>query len=221
MTLQKTRRSIAVLGGSFDPVHNGHVALGNYFAKLLVPDELRVIPAGNPWQKQGLHAAPQHRAAMVKLAFTGLAVPVVIDEQELHRPSRTYTIDTLRALRAELGPDTSIAFLMGADQLQQLHTWKEWQSLFDYAHICAASRPGFDIDAGHLPPEVARELRRRDGSAAQIRESAHGLAFVANNLAVDISATEIRAVLHHGQNPGAFVPAGVLDYIKQHRLYED
>jgi nicotinate-nucleotide adenylyltransferase len=158
---------------------------------------------------------------MAKLAFSGLAVPVVIDEQEIQRQSRTYTIDTLRSLRVELGPDASIAFLIGADQLQQLHTWKEWQSLFDHAHICAASRPGFDIDAGHLPAEVAREMRRREGSASQIRESAHGLAFVANNLAVDISATEIRAALHHGQNPAAFVPAGVLDYIKQHRLYED
>lgn len=221
MTQQKTRRCVAVLGGSFDPVHNGHVALGNYFAKLLVPDELRVVPTGNPWQKQGLNAAPQHRVAMAKLAFSGLAVPVVIDEQEIQRQSRTYTIDTLRSLRVELGPDASIAFLIGADQLQQLHTWKEWQSLFDHAHICAASRPGFDIDAGHLPAEVAREMRRREGSASQIRESAHGLAFVANNLAVDISATEIRAALHHGQNPAAFVPAGVLDYIKQHRLYED
>lgn len=225
MTLEETRRAvrrcIAVLGGSFDPVHNGHVALGNYFAKLLVPDELRIIPAGNPWQKQGLHAAAQHRTEMARLAFSGLAVPVVIDEQEIRRQSRTYTIDTLRSLRAELGPDASIAFLIGADQLQQLHTWKEWQSLFDYAHICAASRPGFDIDAGHLPAEVARELRRREGNAAQIRESANGLAFVANNLAVDISATEIRAALHHGQDPAAFIPAGVLDYIKQHRLYED
>ena len=215
------RRCVAVLGGSFDPVHNGHVALGGYFARLLVPDELRVIPAGDPWQKQGLQAAPQHRVAMAKLAFSGLAMPVVIDEQEIHRPSRTYTIDTLRALREELGPDTSIAFLIGADQLQQLHTWKEWQHLFDYAHICAASRPGFKIDAGDLPAEVSRELLRREGSAAQIRESTHGLAFVANNLAVDISATEIRAALHRGQYPEALVPAGVLDYIKQHRLYED
>lgn len=220
-TPQGGRRCIAVLGGSFDPVHDGHVALGSYFAKLLAPDELRIIPAGNPWQKQGLQATPEHRVAMAALAFRGLAVPVVIDEQEIHRPAQTYTIDTLRALRAELGPEASIAFLIGADQLQQLHTWKEWQHLFDYAHICAASRPGFKIAAGDLPAEVARELLRREGSAVQIRETAKGLAFVANNLAVDISATEIRAALHRGQHPEALVPAGVLDYIKQHRLYED
>ena len=216
-----TRRCILLLGGSFDPVHNGHVALGNYFAKLLLPDELRILPAGNPWQKQGLQAPAQHRVEMVKRAFSGMPIPVAIDNQEIRRDTPTYTIDTLRALRTELGPDACIVLLIGADQLQQLHTWKDWQQLFDYAHICAASRPGFKIAAGDLPAEVARELLRREGSAAQIRETVKGLAFVANNLAVDISATEIRAALHRGQHPEALVPAGVLDYIKQHRLYED
>lgn len=219
MTQESRRRCIAVLGGSFDPVHNGHVALGSYFAKLLTPDELRVIPAGNPWQKQGLAAAPQHRVAMAKLAFSGLAVPVTIDEQEIHRSSPTYSIDTLRALRAKFGPEVSIAFLLGADQLQQLHTWKEWQSLFDQAHLCVASRPGFALDIAYLPSEVAREFKRREASAEQIRNSAHGLTCLATNLAVNISATEIRAAFERGELPEALVPTGVLDYIKQHHLY--
>jgi len=216
---ENRRRCIAMLGGSFDPVHNGHVALGSYFAKLLVPDELRVIPAGNPWQKQGLTAASEHRVAMTRLAFSGLAVPVTIDEQEIRRSSPTYSIDTLRALRAELGSEVSIAFLLGADQLQQLHTWKEWQSLFDHAHLCASSRPGFSLDAARLPPEVAREFKRRDASAEQIRNSAHGLTCLVTDLAIDISATEIRASFERGELPEALVPTGVLDYIKQHHLY--
>lgn len=219
MTQENRRRCIAVLGGSFDPVHNGHVALGSSFAKLLVPDELRIIPAGNPWQKQGLAATPQHRVAMVRLAFSGLAVPVTVDEQEIHRSSLTYSIDTLRALRKELGSEVSIAFLLGADQLQQLHIWKEWQSLFDYAHLCAASRPGFALDEAHLPAVVAREFKRRAASAEQIRNSAHGLTYLATELAIDISATKIRAALAHGESPEALVPTGVLDYIKQHHLY--
>lgn len=219
MMQENRRRCIAVLGGSFDPVHNGHVALGSYFAKLLMPDELRVIPAGNPWQKQGLTAAPKHRIAMARLAFSGLAVPVTIDEQEIRRSSPTYSIDTLRALRAEFGPEVSIAFLLGADQLQQLHTWKEWQSLFDHAHLCAASRPGFSLDVTHLPSEVAREFKRREASAGQIRNSPHGLTCLATNLAVNISATEIRAAFERGELLEALVPTGVLDYIKQHHLY--
>ncbi|WP_414691425.1 nicotinate-nucleotide adenylyltransferase [Noviherbaspirillum sp.] len=212
-------RCIALLGGSFDPVHNGHLALGSYFGKLLVPDELRVIPAGQPWQKQGLQTAPAHRAEMARLAFGQMAVPVVIDEQEIRREGATYTIDTLRALRDELGPRASITLLIGADQLQQLQTWKDWRALFNYANICAASRPGFSMDAAHVAPEVAQEFARRAATPAQIRGTPAGLAYLATNLAVDISATQIRAALERGADAGALIPAGVLDYIKQHHLY--
>ena len=157
---------------------------------------------------------------MVKRAFAGMVVPVVIDDQEIKRNAPTYTIDTLRALRSEQGQDACIVLLIGADQLQQLHTWKDWQQLFDYAHICAASRPGFAIDDAHLPPPVAREFTRRAGTPVQIRNSAHGLSCVATNLAVDISATGIRAALQHDRQPDSLIPPAVLDYIKHHHLYQ-
>jgi len=214
-------RCIAVLGGSFDPVHNGHVALAGYFAKLLVPDELRVMPAGRPWQKQGLQTAPEHRAEMARCAFRQLAVPVVIDDREIRRSGATYTIDTLRELRTEFGPDASIAFLIGADQLQQLQTWKDWQALFDHAHICAASRPGFRIDDASMAPEVTREFARRAATPEQIRSTPRGLAYVATKLAVDVSATQIRAALEQGADVASLIPSGVLDYIKQHHLYRN
>lgn len=213
-------RCVALLGGSFDPVHKGHVALADYFIALLQPDELRVIPAGNPWQKHGLQASGQDRMAMVRSAFSTQKVAVNIDQQEILRDSATYTIDTLRAVRKELGPDVSVVFLMGADQLQHLNTWQEWQQMFDYAHICAASRPGFAMDAAHVPADVAQEFARRAGSPEQIRNTAQGLAYLAPNLAVDISATAIRAALQRGEHPISLVPPGVLDYIEQHHLYK-
>lgn len=213
-------RCVALLGGSFDPVHKGHVALADYFIGLLQPDELRVIPAGNPWQKHGLQASGQDRMAMVRSAFSTQKVAVNIDQQEILRDSATYTIDTLRAVRKELGPDVSVVFLMGADQLQHLNTWQEWQQMFDYAHICAASRPGFAMDAAHVPADVAQEFARRAGSPEQIRNTAQGLAYLAPNLAVDISATAIRAALQRGEHPISLVPPGVLDYIEQHHLYK-
>lgn len=218
MNGQGGKRCIAVLGGSFDPVHNGHLALGSCFVKLLAPDELRVIPAGRPWQKQLTTPTP-HRLAMVERAFESLTVPVTIDQQEIRRERATYTIDTLRALREELGPEVSIAFLLGADQLQQLHTWKEWRSLFDYAHLCAASRPGFALDGTHVAPEVTREFVRRAATPQQIREMPCGLACVAENLFVDISATQIRTALERGEDAAMLLPPAVLDYIKQHHLY--
>lgn len=214
-------RCIAVLGGSFDPVHNGHVALAGYFARLLVPDEMRIIPAGLPWQKQGLQTAPEHRVEMARIAFRHLAVPVAIDEQEIRRNGATYSIDTLRALRQELGPDASISFMMGADQLQKLQTWKDWQALFELAHLCAASRPGYGIEDAMIAPEVAREFARRAATPEQIRSTPNGLTYTTTNLAVDISATQIRTALDQGSDVASLIPAGVLDYIQQHHLYRN
>jgi len=209
-----------LLGGSFDPVHNGHVALGDYFVKLLLPDALRIIPAGNPWQKQGLSATAADRVEMVRIAFERQPVPIVIDRQEIERETVTYTIDTLRAVRAELGPQASIAFLLGADQLQQLESWHEWQRLFDYAHLCAAARPGFPAEVAQLPAALAREFARRAASPAQIRGTPSGLTYLATNLAVDVSATQIRAALQRKEHPAALLPSGVLDYIEHHHLYQ-
>lgn len=213
-------RCVALLGGSFDPVHNGHIALAAYFGKLLQPDELRLIPTGNPWQKDRLQTAPEHRLEMLRLAFEEQALPIVIDQTEIKRQGFTYTIDTLRSIRTELGPECSIVFLMGADQFQHLDTWQEWRHLFDYAHICAASRPGFALNAAGIPTTVADEISRRAGTLEQIRTTPQGLTYLAQELAIDISATEIRAQLQQGHKPGSLIPAVVLDYIEQHHLYK-
>jgi nicotinate-nucleotide adenylyltransferase len=214
---------VALLGGSYDPVHHGHIALGAYFAQLLQVDQLRVIPTGLPWQKSTLKATPQQRAEMVALAFAGQSFSVVVDMQEIDRAAQglaTYTIDTLRQVRAELGPSASIAFLMGADQLQRLDTWNEWQALFDYAHICVAARPGFSIDGAGLPAAVEQAFSSRLGTPQQIRNTPHGLTYLAQDFAVDISATQIRAALQRGGSANSLIPPLVLDYIEQHNLYK-
>lgn len=215
-----TGRCVILLGGSFDPVHNGHIALGDYFVKLLNPDELRIIPAGRPWQKTGLQAAADHRIEMIRRAFDTQTIPVTVDEQEIRRDGATYTIETLRAIRSELGNQTSIVFLLGADQLHQLDTWQDWSKLFDLTHICAASRPGFTTDDSRIPPLVAREFARRAASPDRIRGTPHGLTYLASDLAVDISATQIRAALRRGELPRSQIPARVLDYIQQQHLYQ-
>jgi nicotinate-nucleotide adenylyltransferase len=213
-------RCIALLGGSFDPVHNGHVALGEHFVKLLAPDVLRIIPAGSPWQKHGLQASSQDRVEMLRRAFAHQSVPVVIDQQEIQRDRPTYTIDTLKAIRAELGSQTSIVFLMGADQFQQFDTWHDWQLLFDYAHFCVASRPGFSLDTSTMPEAVKQVFAHRTGTPEQIRNTPQGLTYLTSNLAFDVSATEIRTALRHGKQPDSLIPRRVLDYIQQHSLYK-
>lgn len=213
-------RCVALLGGSFDPVHKGHVALATHFAALLQPDQLRIVPALCPWQKGSLVATPEQRCAMLALAFAEAGLPVVLDRQELERGSPSYTVDTLRALRAELGPDASIVFLMGADQLQHLDTWRDWRQLFDLAHFGVAARPGFALTDAALPAPVLAELQRRTGTPEQLRATSHGLICLARELAVDISATEIRAALQREQQANSLISPVVLDYIHQHDLYK-
>jgi nicotinate-nucleotide adenylyltransferase len=211
---------VALLGGSFDPVHNGHVALGALFANLFQPDQLRIVPAGNPWQKGALRAPAQDRVKMLELAFAEQQLAVTIDQQEIQRSTATYTIDTLRNVRAELGQAASIVFLMGADQLQHLDTWRDWRALFDLAHIGVAARPGYSLAEAALPEAVANELHQRQGSLAQLRNTPSGHAYLAENLAVDISSTQVRAALQRGEQANSLISPVVLDYIQQHNLYK-
>jgi nicotinate-nucleotide adenylyltransferase len=218
---------IALLGGSFDPVHHGHVALADLFAHLLRPDELRIMPAGQPWQKKaGLQASDADRVAMLELAFGQAACKAVIDTREIERDTPTYTVETLRELRAELGPDASIVFLMGADQLQKLDSWVDWQDLFALANFGVAARPGYQLDTAALPPAVAKELTPRLATPAEVRAGTAGKVCLAHTLAVDVSATEVRALLHSDANAtertkvSALLAPQVLDYIQQHNLYK-
>ncbi len=188
-------RSVLLLGGSFDPVHSGHVGLARYFCTLLHPDELRLIPSGRPWQKPDMVTPAVHRVAMLHAAFDGWPVPICIDEQEIRREGPSYMIDTLRSLRSELGRDVSLALIMGADQLVNLHTWRDWAALFDETHLCIASRPGFTIENAALDKAVAAQITRRLASADQLRQTPSGLVCIATQLALDVSSTTIRAAI--------------------------
>lgn len=219
-------RCVLLLGGSFDPIHNGHVALGATFVRLLGAAELRVIPTV-PWQKSSLVATPAQRADMAALAFAGQPYRVVVDRQEIDRGRPTYTVETLRALRAELGPkygeETALCFLMGADQLQRLDTWRDWRELFGLAHLCVAARPGFSLDGPDIPAAVAAEFRSRLVAPEQLCSRPAGNTCIAADLAVDISSTRIRQWLAGGNyeyDSGSPIPAPVLDYIEQHNLYK-
>jgi nicotinate-nucleotide adenylyltransferase len=220
---------LALLGGSFDPVHHGHVALADLFARLLRPDELRIMPAGQPWQKKaGLQASDADRVAMLELAFKpagfpAAGVPVTIDTREIERDTPTYTVETLRELRAELGPDASIVFLMGADQLQKLDSWRDWKDLFALANFGIAARPGYRLDAAALPPAVASKLAPRFATPEEVRASKAGRVCLAHTLAVDVSATEVRAALQANEEAkvSALLAPQVLDYIQQHHLYKN
>lgn len=219
-------RRIGILGGTFDPIHNGHLALARRFAEVLALTELVLMPAGQPYQKREVSTV-EHRLAMTRaaasLAMPGTQVTVATDEIEHQSPS--YTAETLLRWRERIGHKASLSLVIGADQLVRLDTWRDWQRLFELAHLCVATRPGFDLSAA--PPAVAAEIAARRAEAADLRASPASRVLVDTSLAFDIAATDIRAhlrecIARRAQVPdtGAeHVPAAVWAYILQHRLY--
>ncbi len=211
---------VLLLGGSFDPVHAGHIGLAHYYCTLLHPDELRLIPAGQPWQKAGIQTPAEHKIAMLKLAFSHWPVPVQIDTQEIQRPGPSYTVDTLRELRRTLGEHVSLVWVIGADQLTNFHTWHEWRQVFGLTNLCIAARPGYALDKAALDSEVAQEISRRLASPSQLRQTASGLSHIAYNLAWDVSSTVVRESLKLGKPVRDLLPTPVLDYAQHHHLYQ-
>ncbi|WP_404842277.1 nicotinate-nucleotide adenylyltransferase [Burkholderia vietnamiensis] len=218
---------MGLLGGTFDPIHDGHLALARRFADVLQLTELVLLPAGQPYQKRDVSAA-EHRLAMTRAAAGSLALPgvaVTVATDEIEHAGPTYTVETLARWRERIGPDASLSLLIGADQLVRLDTWRDWRKLFDYAHVCASTRPGFDLGAASA--DVAREIARRRADAEQLKATPSGRLLIDTTLAFDIAATDIRAhlrecIARHAQMPDAsaeHVPAAVWAYILQHRLY--
>lgn len=149
-------------GGSFDPVHNGHLAVARGVRDALGGD-VALVPAHDPPHKPATAASAPQRAAMLALAIEG-EPGLVVDRRELLRPGPSYTVDTLRELRAEAGEAAAIVWLIGADSLRQLHTWHRWQLLFDLAHVLIVERPDAALDAAALrrdAPEVLAEITPR------------------------------------------------------------
>jgi len=198
-------RRIGLLGGSFDPPHLAHLALGRVAREALALDELRWLPAGAPWQKAGrTMSASEHRAAMLALLLQGEA-GCVIDRRELDRPGPTYTLDTVRALQAEWPAALPAEWFLviGQDQYARFDTWHGWRELLDRVSLAVAARE--DLTRVTPPP---------------------ALAAVPHRLVVlplprqDISASAIRARRARGEPVAALVGPAVAGYIDQHHLYE-
>lgn len=212
---------IMVLGGSFDPIHNGHIMLCKHFFSLLQPLEIRIVPVCYSLKKSNLQASSIHRIKMLKLAFNTLKLPVVIDTIEI-QCAIPYTIHTLKILRMKFGYKISIIFLMGFDQLIFLNTWKNWQQLFEYVHICIASRPRFsDAKFQKITFEVKQEFNKRITNIQTLRTLSHGKTYFSSMLNINISSTKIRHILQKGGQPISLMPIHVLNYINQYSLYKN
>jgi nicotinate-nucleotide adenylyltransferase len=211
---------VGILGGTFDPIHFGHLRLAEEMLELANLQQIRFIPAGTPPHRGQPQVSAQHRSAMVQLAIADQPA-FVLDAREVERTTPCYTVDTLRELRAELGAAQPLCLLMGGDAFLQLHTWHEWEQLFELAHIVVGYRPGFTlVDRIHTAtPALRSHYQQRLCSAdALSQHPAGGIAELAIPK-LEISATMIRSRVAENRSIRYLLPNAVADYIHQHHLY--
>ena len=210
-------------GGTFDPVHDGHVAIARA-ARDTLQAEVALLPARDPPHKAVTGANADQRAAMLELAIAG-EPGLIVDRRELHRAGPSYSVDTLGELRAEFGPDAPLAWLVGGDSLRQLHTWHRWRELFERAHLLVVQRPGADIDLVALhadAPEVATLVEQCQQPVGALASSAHGgIALLSLPDLRPESSTELRRRIHEGAPWQEWVAPAVAAYIVRHSLYRD
>jgi nicotinate-nucleotide adenylyltransferase len=196
---------IGLLGGTFDPIHMGHLVIAEEVRLKLALDEVLFIPAGRPWLKSERRVAPgEHRLEMLKLAI-GPNPHFKVSTIELERPSPSYSVDTVSALRDELGAEVELYFIVGFDALAELPIWKEPSRLLDLCHIVAVRRPGYaELDWRYLEQAIP-------GISARV--------VVVDVPQIDISSTLIRERVAGGLSISHLVPEAVEGYILKNRLY--
>jgi nicotinate-nucleotide adenylyltransferase len=199
-------QAIAILGGTFDPVHNGHLRVAWEAAEALDAD-VRLMPANVPPHRSAPIASAGQRVMLLRAALAGQA-RLRLDERELRRAEPSYTVETLRDMRAEFGPDRPLILLIGADAFTGLPGWHAWRELFKLAHIAILTRPGHGLDlSAELDAEIAP---RRAGSRQELHVSAAGKVFGLAVTPLEISASAVRALLAEGREPRWLVPDALL-----------
>jgi nicotinate-nucleotide adenylyltransferase len=212
---------IGIFGGTFDPVHYGHLRLAQELGESLRLAEVRIVPAATPPHRAAPQVTAAQRLEMVRLAVAGNPL-LSVDDREFRRSGPGYTFDTLKELRQNLGASRPLCLLLGADAFLELATWHRWHELFGLAHLVIAHRPGFPPESW---PERMPEPLAREYSARLLRQpfgvhlSPAGGIVTQAIAALDISASMIRDSLARGVSPRYLLPDPVLDYIRSNNLY--
>ena len=195
-----TGKRIGIMGGTFDPIHHGHLVaaseVGHYFGL----DEVIFVPTGQPWQKGDRKVSPAEDRYLMTVIATASNPRFSVSRVDIDRPGETYTVDTLRDLRAERGPDAEFFFITGADALTRMISWRDASELFAMAHFVGCTRPGHRLSLSDLPDDRV--------SLVEIP-------------ALAISSTECRERVRAGQPIWYLVPDGIVQYISKRGLYQD
>ena len=206
---------IGILGGTFDPVHFGHLRPALEVREALELEELRLIPSNVPPHRPGPAASPTQRLAMLRAAV-GDTPHFIIDERELEREGPSYTIDTLESLRHELG-SVSLCLLIGMDAFLDLPDWHRWEELIEYCHMVVMTRPGAGLPGSGVLAEFVERHRAGDSAMLASRPAGHILFQTVSLL--EISATQIRQLRSAGDSVRFLLPDAVREIIQTERLY--
>jgi nicotinate-nucleotide adenylyltransferase len=191
------RRKIGIMGGTFDPIHNGHLVAASEVADRFALDEVVFVPTGQPWQKVEREVSRAEDRYLMTVVATASNPRFTVSRVDIDRDGPTYTVDTLSDLHIEL-PDAELYFITGADALAQILSWREVERLFQYAHFVGVTRPGYELGDDHLP----------DGAVSLVEVPA-----------MAISSTDCRTRVAEGRPVWYLVPDGVVQYISKRNLY--
>ncbi|WP_040886501.1 nicotinate-nucleotide adenylyltransferase [Marinobacter santoriniensis] len=205
-----------IYGGTFDPVHHGHLRLAIELCDRLGVANVSLVPCHIPPHRGDTGASAGQRLTLLELAIRDEA-SLRIDDRELRRAGASYTADTLRQLRAELGPDEPLVMVVGTDAFASFDRWREWDMIPELAHIVVVQRPGPALDPDGQPAKLLAE--RKVSDPARLRESPAGLVLALDAPLLDISATGIRDRIAQGRSPRYLIPDGVWAEIRRQGLY--
>ncbi|WBB66903.1 nicotinate-nucleotide adenylyltransferase [Micromonospora sp. WMMD812] len=197
--MEEDIRRIGIMGGTFDPIHHGHLVAASEVADRFGLDEVVFVPTGKPWQKVDEPVSPAEDRYLMTVIATASNPRFQVSRVDIDRGGPTYTVDTLRDLHAEYGPKVQLYFITGADALAKILSWKDLDEIFELAHFIGVTRPGFVLTDRHLPADTV--------SLVQVP-------------AMAISSTDCRDRVARGEPVWYLVPDGVVQYIAKRRLYQ-
>lgn len=210
-------KPVAILGGTFNPLHHGHLRAAIEIKEALDLAAVHMIPLFAPPHRDPPSVGADLRLAMLEAA-TQDEDNLIADDREIRRGGISYTVETLRELRAELG-STPLCMIVGTDAFAHLHTWRDWEELIKLAHIVVVHRPGSDY-----PKDVPANKRLKKVETDKIKDlhdSSAGSFMSISIPMLEISSTQIRSILHNGQNPQYLLPESVLKIITEQNLYNE
>ncbi|MEU0156149.1 nicotinate-nucleotide adenylyltransferase [Micromonospora fulviviridis] len=197
--MEEDIRRIGIMGGTFDPIHHGHLVAASEVADRFGLDEVVFVPTGQPWQKADEPVSSAEDRYLMTVIATASNPRFQVSRVDIDRGGPTYTVDTLRDLHAEYGPKVQLFFITGADALERILSWKDLDEVLELAHFIGVTRPGFELSDKHLPADTV--------SLVQVP-------------AMAISSTDCRARVARGEPVWYLIPDGVVQYIAKRRLYQ-